>query len=882
MHRCNRFSLASRTAVATLFAAAAVHAQEADPATGRWLRQFAPEATADILHTRLDLRVEDLAVPEIAGTATIRFRPVLGPLNELALDATGLAVTKVTRGEREAKFQLAGNRLTITLNPAASGDDEVCISYSAHDPAPGMIFAPGRDAGQGPQLHTQGESDSNDHWFPCHDFPNERMTSELVVNVPKGIAVSGNGRLVAHTHEGDREVWHWLQDKPHVAYLVSLVAGPFERVTLPNPLSGVPMQVWVPPHRADDVLRTYAATDRMIVTLERAFGMPYPWARYDQLLVRNFGAGGMENTSATSLADHALVGEDAEGETDFEALISHELCHQWTGDLITCRTWEHIWLNEGWATYGENLWFEERDGPDGYFDEVLDNTGVAGNDSVDGTIPMCSNLYNHPGECFGRAGNPYPKGASILHMLRELLGDEAFFAGVRGYFAQYALDLTETDDFRRSMEDATGRSLEWFFDQWCLRPGTPRVKVTHTWDESTRTLKVNLEQTQRIDAMTPAFRCDLPVVVATSSGVVEQPVRMTEKTQVAEFHLDGAPQWVCVDPRVATLKVMETDFPAAWLAGAARSGPTMAAKRLAARELGARDEEASRVALSDLARDAAARWTLRREAVQALARHPSAESKAAVLALWGNPPVEARVRKAVVEAIGTAAPAGAFDVAVAAITDRSPGVRSAAAGAIGSLASNEAVIAALGGAEAAKSRACELLTPLLSQESTHDSVRRAAMEACGQLKCPGSFTAIEPCAQLGMSDRTRAMAVRTLGGLAEADPALRPQAIALCNRLVDDLEWRVPQAAGDVLVALVAEDSLAHLDALAKDGSNQRLREQAGGWASGIREKVAAREKAKADDEAKAVADAAAAATAAAAAAQGATPEPAPAQPAVP
>ncbi len=186
------------------------------------------------------------------------------------------------------------------------------------------------------EVHTQGQTTGNRHWFIGHDAPNERMTTELIVDVPAGFSVSSNGRLVGSLQDGDRAIWHYLQDTPHVSYLVSLVIGKFDIVRIPH--SRVSMQVWVPEGLGDQVMQTYGRTGEMIDLMERRFGTPYPWDRYDQLVVKNFGSGGMENTSATTMYPTAILDERALLDSDLDGLIAHELAHQWTGDMITCKS----------------------------------------------------------------------------------------------------------------------------------------------------------------------------------------------------------------------------------------------------------------------------------------------------------------------------------------------------------------------------------------------------------------------------------------------------------------------------------------------------------------------------------------------------------------
>ncbi|MBL9140661.1 MAG: HEAT repeat domain-containing protein, partial [Phycisphaerae bacterium] len=637
-----------------------------DATLGADHRNFPPDPLVTYLGMVLDIRVPDLAVPGFTAVQTLTVQPIGVPVPALRLDAEGLDIKQVTVDGAPAEWSYDGHVLAIRFaEPLPAKATVIQTTYECARPVRGMTFSPATPAIEGvaparaAELHTQGQTETNHHWFPIHDSPNVRLPTELLVNVPKGVVVSGNGELIRHETVDDREVWQWRQQEPHVPYLVSLVAGGFERVELPNPKSGVPMAVWLVPGRADDARATYANTDAMIALFERRFGVKYPWARYDQLVVRNFGSGGMENTSATSMHPAAIFDATARADGDMDGLIAHELCHQWTGDLITCKSWEHIWLNEGWATYGSTLWNEERDGVDGYYDSVLSSAGVARRDTPEAPEAMCSPVWGNAGETFGRAANPYPKGASILHMLRRMLGDEIFFKGVRNYMQAHAGGLVETSDFRYAMEAASGLGLEWFFDQWCDRPGSPRVKATAAYDAATRTLTVSAEQTQTIDARTPALRISMPVWVKTAHGERVVPFDMRNRTARMQVVLDGPPQAVWIDPWLDALKTLEVDQPAEWTLAVLKSGPTIAAKRQAMATLGKTDTPEARAALVQVASDAALRHSLRAAAVETLAAYGSPEAKVQVLSLFDAGCADPKVRTEQIQALATCAAADA-------------------------------------------------------------------------------------------------------------------------------------------------------------------------------------------------------------------------------
>ena len=799
-----------------------------DAATGADFRHWPPDRVVDYLKIRVELKVADLAVRKADGVATLTVRPIAAPVESLALNAEQLKVSKVSVGGRAVEHSSDGHVLGLRFEPPLpmGADSDIRVEYSVEDPQMGLTFAPAYPdrPGYPAEMHTQGQSEFNRGWFPCHDFPNERQATELVVDVPEGVMVSGNGRLVSKKTEGGRTVWNWLQEKPHVAYLVSMVAGDFAVVPIENKRSGVPMHVWVPKDRAGDVARTYGRTDEMMVLFEEVFGQKYPWDRYDQLVVRDFGSGGMENTSATTMHPGAILDEIAAADDDMEGLISHELCHQWTGDLITCRSWAHIWLNEGWATYGTNLWWQRRDGDAGYFDAMLDSNGVAGGDSTDGPVGMVSPIYGHASETFRRAPNPYPKGASILHMLREKLGDESFFKGVRAYFEKYKFDVVETDDFRKELEAASGLGLEGFFDQWCMRPGCPNISVKAVYDTANRTLTLSADQTQKIDERTPAFAVDTPVVVKTAEGTRTFDWSWRTKSDTLELKLDGPPEWVAFDPRLATLKTLKQDMPVEWMRALAKDGPTTASRRQAVQFLRGNATPDTVAVLESIACDPAARRRLRQECVDAIADFQCDAGRAALARMMEKPPEMPRVFASVCTALAQLGdkPKAVAWLAKTLQEQKSYAVRAACINALGKLEAKDQV---------------DLLLKMVDAPSRQEELRNAAL---GVLAGWGEARAIEPAlkaASLGNFDRARPAAMDALAKLCpkEEDNATRKQVIERLMGWMDDPEGRARNAACEALANAKAKQALERLDAIARSDPSPERRDRAADWAKRIR-----------------------------------------------
>ena len=817
-----------------------------DAASGRDTRRFAPDRVVDFTHMRLDLDIPDMNRPHLSAVQTLTLTPISARVPELTLDAHLLDIKSVRCEGHTTKFETDGSTLTVTFDPplAAGTETTLLTSYNVDDPPQGLLWTlespawPGRPA----QIHTQGEAQSNSYWFPCHDFPNERLTTELIVTVPDGYVVSANGRLVNDTKPGSskgRVAFHWLQDKPHVNYLVSMVVGKFDIVDAGGSKK-LPLPVYVPPGRGRDVPRTYGHTPQMIELFNRLTGRDYPWDRYAQVVVWNFGAGGMENTSATTMYDTAVLSPAGLVDGDLDGLISHELAHQWFGDLITCKSWDHIWLNEGFATYFTHLWMEQRAGHFGTSnDEYL--AGILGNfdtvcqhDKCEAPYiaPLVSKAYSDPGESFGRAGNPYPKGASILHMLRMRLGDEAFFRAIATYVNRYQLKTAETGDFRRVMEEASGDSLEQFFQQWCFRPGTPDLAVETSWSDSDHALTVTCDQKQHIDGANPAFSFNLPIWIAAgqagsrSAGAATLgrgrflTLPVIGKSASMKFRLDHEPPMVVIDPQLAVLAHTVINQPeAAWIAQL-EGGPTFAARAAAARALETGDSPAARDALVRTARDDSLHARLRAIAIETLAKRHDAPT---LLALAQGVTLPPDTRVTLAESLASAgkekaSPRDRLGEALArlASADASPRTRAAALRGLGAMKATGKL---------------KVLIDAADVDSQHDRVRQGALEALGDMDAREGLPVVLRYAAPGAYNRTRPIAIAAIAKLAHHDPEA---AYAALSGLLADRERRAWDSAGEALVKLGDARAAEAFTRLSESKRDPADRKRIAGWASAL------------------------------------------------
>jgi len=538
---------------------------------GRLLAFWPPPTHFDHQRMRLELNIPDMQEAKLDARMVLTVIPVGAARSTLHLNCKGPEIRSVKSSAGACTFKQESGSLLVEFSaPVAVGSVvDVEIEYTLdfkRNKGEGLTWSAPREETESltlafPQIHSQGQADENSRWFPCHDFPNERLSTELIVNVESGYEVCSNGELVTKTETGDRTTWHWVQEKHHPNYLVTLVVGKFSIIEVGGPESarpGLPMPVYVQQGAEDEAREVFANTAEMIAVFERIFDEPYPWTKYAQLCVRDFVAGGMENTSATSLYAAAARGKKG----DHDDLISHELAHQWFGNLLTCRSWDHLWLNEGWASYAECLWAEHLGSlksPEAaaraYQRAVVQNfrkqRGM-NRASAPETPALVTNRYTDADKLFSRVDDVYSKGAIVLHMLRQRLGDDAFFAGVRKYIDDNkAVGLVETADFRRALEATSGQSLERFFEQWVNRPGMATLDVEYTHDAEANTLTIAVEQAQTIDRWNPAYAFTLPFRLRFEDGTTQWVyIDIDSRSAAVTVPVPSKPEQISIDPNL--------------------------------------------------------------------------------------------------------------------------------------------------------------------------------------------------------------------------------------------------------------------------------------------------------------------------------------------
>jgi aminopeptidase N len=392
--------------------------------------RFAPDRVVDVEHISLVLDV-DPNKRTVSGTATLRAMVIAPTTKVVELDAVELTIDKVTAGGKGVPFRHDGRRLRVELASAlATGAELTLVIDYKGAPRRGLYFV-GPDEGYPDkplQVWTQGQDEDSRYWFPCFDAPSEKATSEVKVTVPASMFALSNGTLVSDKTSGGKRTLHWRLEVPHSCYLITLAVGDFG--TVETKWHDLPVVYHVARGREEAAERTLARTPQMLELFSQKFGVPYPYPRYAQVFVADFIFGGMENTSATTLTDTVLMDERATIDYDIDSLVAHELAHQWFGDLVTCRDWGEGWLNEGFATYAEYIWREHHEGRDAAdleLEEWADQ--YFGEDAGRYRRTIATKLYDEPIDIFDH--HLYEKGGRVLHMLRNVLGDELFYKVAR-------------------------------------------------------------------------------------------------------------------------------------------------------------------------------------------------------------------------------------------------------------------------------------------------------------------------------------------------------------------------------------------------------------------------------------------------------------------
>lgn len=524
---------------------------------------FSPDLRLEPVH--LDLAVAiDIGARRLDVQLGVRVRARQAGCRVLRLDA-------VDFGELSVRFLDAGSSSydgkAITLawtQPFATGEErQVQLCYRVVAPVTGVTFsAPEPGEPDAPTfVITDHETERARYWLASLDHPSARPTLDIRLTSDARWTLLANGALQGEEQHADgTKTARFVQSQGCPSYLVCFAAGDLVRWDDAE-LEGVPLAAFAPrPFTPEHLARSFGRTREMLAFLTRRLGVPYPFAKYYQVAAEGIG-GAMENISLVSWDDRFLLDEVLETEERWlvDLINVHEMAHSWFGDLVICRDFAHSWLKEGWATYIESCWLEASEGA-AAFEVELWNHADSYFHEVDERYrrPIVTRRYDSSFDLFDQ--HLYPGAACRIHMLRRLLGDEAFWGGVRDYLLAFAGRVAETDDFRRALEARSGLSLEAFFEQWFQRPGFPDLQVTFRYDAERGEGVFEIIQKQADERTGDgAFQFDLELCCGNTAALQHARVRVSGRRSLAVMALSSAPELVRIDPQGKVLHRLDFD-----------------------------------------------------------------------------------------------------------------------------------------------------------------------------------------------------------------------------------------------------------------------------------------------------------------------------------
>ncbi len=522
----------------------------------------------DLIHTKLEVSF-DWQKHQLNGVATLELRPYFYPQDTLVLDAKNFDIHSIAlladNESRPLNYTYDGKKISIALGKSFTSEENyfVKIDYTAK-PEEGKsqgsaaitddqgLYFIGTDTtsvfGKKPQqIWTQGETQANSHWFPTIDTPNERCTQEIFITVDNKFKTLSNGVLVYSQMENDStRTDYWQMDQPHAPYLFMMAIG--EYAIVKDRWNNIPVDYYVEPAYEPYAKDIFGNTPEMLQFFSDKLGINYPWPKYSQVVVRDFVSGAMENTTASTFMEALQVDDRELLDYNWDGIIAHELFHHWFGDLVTCESWSNLPLNESFASYAEYLWSEYKYGKDeadyGLWEQGQNYFQEAQTKQVD----LIRFHYHDKEDMFDRTS--YDKGSRVLHMLRNVVGDRAFFTALNRYLKKHAYQSVEIHDLRLAFEEVTGQDMNWFFNQWLLSSGYPQLEIDQQYRNGK--LLLTIRQTQDPDS-TPVYRLPVKFDVWHQNEKQQFTAEISTPETQLSFDVATAPDVVIFDPEGALL-----------------------------------------------------------------------------------------------------------------------------------------------------------------------------------------------------------------------------------------------------------------------------------------------------------------------------------------
>jgi len=620
----------------------------------------------DLVHTKIEanLNWED---SQLNGKATLSMKPHFYELDSVVLDAKGMEIKTITLSGKELSYDYSnGNTLTVYLDKTYKKDELITftVDYIAKpeeretsgsaaitsDKGLYFINPKGEEEGKMTQLWTQGETEANSVWFPTIDAPNMKSSQEVLLTVDNKYTTLSNGKLISSKKNADgTRTDYWKQDLPHAPYLFMLAVGEF-KIVQDSYTRGdgkkIDVNYYVEPAYENDARAIFGKTPKMIKFFSNKLGVEYPWDKYSEIVVRDYVSGAMENTGAVIFGDYVYKTKRELIDGNDESTIAHELFHHWFGDLVTCESWANLPLNESFANYSQYLWDEYEYGIDEADYNAIEEAN--GYYQSGGYHDLINFYYKDKEEMFD--GHSYNKGGRILHMLRNHLGDDAFFQGLNKYLTSNAYKSAEVHNLRLAMEEVSGEDLNWFFNQWFLGKGHPVIFTEQEINQEQQTVTLHIQQAQSFNV----FRLPVKIALWDETGKHSYSLVLDSANQQFTFPFKGKLANVLLDEEQILLAKVYEEKPTAQYIHQFYNADKFRAKSTALKHIAkSTDSEKNTVLVSALN---ATFWGIRSEALGYLkdleeaAKQPS--YKTSLKKIIESDP-KSKVRNAAVSALST-------------------------------------------------------------------------------------------------------------------------------------------------------------------------------------------------------------------------------------
>jgi aminopeptidase N len=546
----------------SFFSAGTIFAQPgAPPADTSWKKVYrgTDAIINDLVHTKIDARF-DIPKAYMYGKVWITLKPHFYATDSLRLDAKGMEIKKVALQKGTAQTPLkydysdqynlrimldktykAGEKYMVYIEYTAKPDELKVEGGNAITDAKGLYFVnkDGAEPDKPTQIWTQGETEATSVWCPTIDRTNQKTTQETYMTVPGNWVTLSNGKMVSSKKNADgTRTDYWNMDLPHTPYLFFMGAGDFAVVK--DTYKGKEVNYYVDKEYESVARKIFGNTPEMMAYFSKITGVDYPWAKYGQMVAHDYVSGAMENTTATLHQESAQ--QDARELLDqngWESTIAHELFHQWFGDYVTCESWSNLTVNESFANYSQMLWDEYKYGKDAGDAENFANMQQYLSNPADAQKHLVRFYYENPDAMFDLVS--YQKGGRVLHMLRNYVGDSAFFKGLNNYLVTNKFKTGEAHQLRLALEEVSGRDLNWFFNQWYFGGGHPKLDIDYRYTDNNVTVVVKQTQSGK------AFRLPFAIDIYKGGSRARHNVWMENAIDSFTFVTNGRPDLVNVD-----------------------------------------------------------------------------------------------------------------------------------------------------------------------------------------------------------------------------------------------------------------------------------------------------------------------------------------------